>query len=83
LKSLQFARSKPWRSLKDQDHKILIVSMPETPGIPGHLNVAEEVGEIESKVGTRGSVETLEQPSKSKVLEQFPEILEDTLSPNT
>jgi hypothetical protein len=71
LKSLQFARSKPWRSLKDQDHKILIVSMPKTPGFPGHLNVAEEVREINSKVGTQGSVITLEHPSKSEVLEQF------------
>jgi tetratricopeptide (TPR) repeat protein len=71
LKSLQFTRSKTWRSLKDQDHKILVVSMPKTPGFPGYISVAEEVREIKSKVGTQGSVITLEQPSKFEVLEQF------------
>jgi hypothetical protein len=71
LKSLQFARSKPWRSLKEQNLKILVVSMPKTPGQPGHLNVAEEVEAIKITVGQQGSVTALEQPSKSEVLEQF------------
>lgn len=48
-----------------------MLSLPEMPGIPGCLNVAEEVKGIGSQVGTQGSVETLENPSKAKVLEQF------------
>jgi len=71
LKSLQFARSRPWRSLKERNPQILVVSMPETPGLPGHLNVAEEVTAIKATVGRQGSVTALEQPSKSEVLEQF------------
>lgn len=60
LKSLQFARSKPWRSLKEQNPKVLVVSMPKTPGLPGHLNVAQEVVAIKTTVGIQGSVTALE-----------------------
>lgn len=45
--------------------------MPKTPGLPGHLGVAEEVREITSNFETQGSVVSLEQPSKVEVLEQF------------
>jgi tetratricopeptide (TPR) repeat protein len=71
LKSLQFARSRPWKTLKGGFTKVLAVSMPWTPGIPGHLNTREEVEEIERAIASPDKFTALEQPSKSKVLEEF------------
>jgi tetratricopeptide (TPR) repeat protein len=71
LKSLQFARSKTWRSLKEQGHNILIVSMPTTPGFKSRLNVGEEVEAIRDEFGSHGLVTALERPSKADVLDKL------------
>jgi len=73
LKSLQFVRSKPRMPLNQQDSKILVVSMPTTPGLgyDGNLNVADEVTSIKQQFTTTESVTALERPTKEDVLKSF------------
>lgn len=52
LKSVQFARSKTWRSLKEQGHNILIISMPTIPGFKGDL--LNGVGVVQPPLPNRG-----------------------------
>jgi CHAT domain-containing protein/tetratricopeptide (TPR) repeat protein len=72
LKSLQFARDKAKRQPTPEGQKLLVVTMPVTPGLLGKLNVEKEVEAIRSAVKSCDSVTVLSQPSKRKVLQEFP-----------
>ncbi|KAE9363032.1 hypothetical protein N431DRAFT_433247 [Stipitochalara longipes BDJ] len=71
LKSLQFARNKAQRQPTSEGPKLLVVTMPVTPGFLGKLNVEKEVEAIRSAVKSHGSVTVLSQPSKAQVLQEF------------
>ena len=69
LKVLQFSQKKAWTPLSVERSKILIVTMPKTPGLDD-LNVDEEVTAIRQHVGSSTSVEILKTPTAAAVLEQ-------------
>jgi CHAT domain-containing protein len=72
LKSLQFARDKAQRLTTLEGSKLLVVTMPVTPGLLGKLNVEKEVEAIQSAFKSPDSITVLSQPSKSQVLQEFP-----------
>lgn len=68
LKFLQFVQKRP---LRTTNHKILVVTMPTTPGHPDHLNVEEEVVGIKKHTKSWATTTVLEHPSKTDVLRNF------------
>jgi CHAT domain/Tetratricopeptide repeat len=70
LKALQFVQNKPPFSIRERERgpKILIVSMPTTPGGYKPLKVSEEVAAITSHTRSWASTTALEQPSRESVL---------------
>jgi tetratricopeptide (TPR) repeat protein len=68
LKALQFVQNKPPFSIRERRPKILIVSMPTTPGGYKPLKVSEEVAAITSHTRSWASTTALEQPSRESVL---------------
>ena len=69
LKSLQFVQSRPQVPMSKIEQKLLLVSMPVTPGESAPLNVSEEVRAVENSASQWVSVTTLERPDKETVLE--------------
>lgn len=75
LKSLQYARRKMARPITaPQHHRLLIVSMAETPGFREVLNTEEEIAVIEeaARMATTNT-KVLRQPNKADVLREFPD----------
>jgi tetratricopeptide (TPR) repeat protein len=71
LKMLQFTRNKPQTLSREGKPKVLVVSMPSTPGHKVWLDVAEEVAAIKKHVGSWASMKVLERPTKEEVLSEF------------
>jgi tetratricopeptide (TPR) repeat protein len=71
LRMLQFVRNTPMRATNEPEDRILIVSMPITPGHPHPLNVTQEVEAINEYTKPWASVTLLEHPTKQEVLEGF------------
>ncbi|OAP55931.1 hypothetical protein AYL99_10083 [Fonsecaea erecta] len=71
VKMLQFTRNKPQRLGREDEPKVLVVSMPNTPSHNVTLNVAEEIAAIKKHVGSWASIKVLEQPTKEEVLSEF------------
>lgn len=65
---LQFSLNKPSFSIRQRRPKILIVSMPTTPGGHKPLKVSEEVAAITNHTRSWASTIVLEQPSRESVL---------------
>lgn len=69
FKALQFSQGKLWTSLTAKNNKVLIVTMPKTPGLP-ILNVCDEVVAIEQDIGSCALIEVLEALTRAAVLRQ-------------
>ncbi|KAI9663908.1 MAG: hypothetical protein M1821_007398 [Bathelium mastoideum] len=67
FKSLQFIQEKSHRFQRDIKHKMMLVSMPTTPGHKD-LNVKDEVSAISKSVEPWAALTPLEYPSKQDVL---------------
>jgi hypothetical protein len=71
LKMLQFLRGKPPISLDNETRKLLIVSMPTTPGGHAPLNTETEVAAIKMHSHGLAAVTHLTQPTKQDVLKEL------------
>jgi hypothetical protein len=75
LKALQFSRRKVWSALQPKDSnkkpKMVIVTMPTTPGHHVTLKTEKEVEMIRQHVGEAASIEVLESPGKTAVLQNL------------
>lgn len=69
LKALQFARKKTWVPPMAKKSKVLVVVMHKTPG-HDDLNVADEIAAIRQHIGSSASVEVLEGPTVTAVLDE-------------
>lgn len=69
FKALLFSQGKLWTPLTAKNTKVLIVTMPKTPGLR-NLNVRDEVAAIEQHIGSCASIEVLEAPTRAAVLRQ-------------
>jgi tetratricopeptide (TPR) repeat protein len=67
LKALQFIQERSIPSRKNVKHEMLLVSVPKTPG-HDDLNVKDEVSAISKSVTPWASLQSLEYPTKDKVL---------------
>jgi tetratricopeptide (TPR) repeat protein len=70
LKALQFVLSKASVPITDTTQKILIVSMPSTPGHQ-QLNVEEEILAIEKQSSSWATIDKLELPDLKSVLDSL------------
>lgn len=72
IKALSFARESMMEVLQHKNPKILLVTMPDTPGHPSLRQVTEEANLIASVAPNEMSVTFLKEPSAEEVLEALP-----------
>jgi CHAT domain-containing protein len=66
IKALAYSRQQPWAPLQNKGSKVLVVSMPNTPG-HSNLNVSEELEAI--RKATESKAQVLQRPTKQEVLD--------------